>query len=233
MATTAELIAQARIDLDDPELPGSGSTPDEDCRWSNAELLSYLNRAIDEACLRARLLVDSTNSTVCTIAVKIGKAVYKLDDRVLLVLRARLDSQDVPLEKKGRDDLDKTVVDWEAKTGAPSSWIQDMDSNTIQLVSIPVEIDVLRIVVQRTQMHPLTWAQRARQQPEMHRINHFNLLQWVLHLCYSKHDDDTYDETKAKKHGGMFSGVFGERPDAWNMEIQRASRPMRVPARFV
>lgn len=228
MATLEELLAQARLDLDDPLFSDS----DVDSRWKTTELIGYVNRAIDESCLRARLIEDTGDTRWGKIAVKTGKASYTLDSRVLRIRRAKLESETAPLLKTGYENLDFRHYDWENETGTPIYFMQDFGDNSLRLVPTPVADDNLILTVQRTQACKLT-DDDLENEPEIPVQHHYQLLHYVYHLAYQRRDDDTYDPEQSTKHLGMFDMHFGPRPTAEDVEAIRREWPRRVRGRYV
>lgn len=227
MATVEELLDQVRLDLDDPKFSGV----DTDSRWKDAELLSYLNRAVDEACLRARLIEDTGKSPWGKIAVKTGKAEYPLDERVLRIRRAKLEADWEPLRKVGYSYLDYRNADWEKESGPPVYFVQDFGGNKIRLAPIPTADDDLILTVQRKQSEPLT-LDELECEPEIPSHHHYQLLHYVQYLAYARRDDDSGDEKLADKHLMMFDGHFGPRPTAEDVETVRREWPRTVRGRY-
>lgn len=72
--TLSQLIEECREELDDDVAP---------YLWSDAVLTRHLNEAVEEACIRARLLVESGRPEICHINLEPGRADYTLiGDRV-------------------------------------------------------------------------------------------------------------------------------------------------------
>jgi len=222
--TLAELIAQARVDLDDTVAP---------YLWADTELTGYLNRAIDEACQRARLISDSTTIGTCRIAVVAGTADYALDSRVQVVQRAILASEKTPLEKTGRGDMDALPWDWEIDVGTPEYYLQDMDTGKIKLYPVPESPDILKLTVWRTQLTPLVWATHQAVVPEIPTVHHGDLLEYVKFLAWSKQDAEAVDPGRAAQSFQLFEAAFGEKPNAREMEARRVQYVKRVVARFM
>lgn len=229
MATLAELLAQARIDLDDPEFPGNGD--DSNSLWSNAELTGYINRAIDEACFRARLIRDST-SKITQVDVLTGVHTYKLDRRIYQILRAKLDSDVRPLNRTGESELDTEDNGWETRTGQPREYLEDMSAHSIRLIGIPEADDTLRLTVQRTQQTPLRLDYKDKDKPEIADRLHMEVLDYAYYLALRKQDDDTSSLTRANFFLGRFTDLFGERPNEAEIEYFRQREPTHVRAHF-
>lgn len=227
MATVEALLDQARLDLDDPKFSDS----DADSRWKDAELVGYLNRAVDEACLRARLIEDTGKSPWGKISIVADKAEYEIDPRVLRIRRAKLASDTQPLSKVGYSDLDYKNSDWEVEKGDPLFYIQDFGGNKIRLAPIPSAADTLTLTVQRTQSDPLS-VEELDCEPEIPVQFHYELLDYVYHLCYRRRDDDTYDPQQASDHLRAFDSKFGQRPTAEDITTIRREWPRTVRGKY-
>ena len=230
MATLADLLAQARIDLDDPEFPGSGD--DSNSLWSDAELTGYINRAIDEACLRARLIRDSS-SQMTKIPVQTGTHTYKLDYRIYQILRAKIASDTKPLCRSGYKNLDTLEPAWETRTGVPREYIEDMDSQRIRLIPTPEADDTLELVVQRTHKRPLVAGDNCPVIPELPLRVHYDVLDYAYYLALRKQDDDTNSLARATFFLNKFTDTFGERPEESEIEYYRQREPTHVRAHFL
>jgi len=230
----SELVAQLRIFLDDSEKPGTGTTPDSDSLWSNDELVLYINKAIDEACLRARLIRDSSTPALVEIDLVADEAFYDIDNRVLDIYRAKIESAKYSMEQSTSRDLDRRYPMWEGlpSIDEPDTFITDLESHQIRLVPAPKIAGLLKLTVWRTQLKPLTWAANTKS-PEIAPVHHFGLLNWARSIAYQKTDSETYDPRKSLDYAEMFTQEFGERPTARDLESGRVHSKQRVPARFM
>src|SRR5258708_26884321 len=93
--------------------------------WPDADLMEYLNDAENEACRRARLIIDSTNEDICQIAIVAATALYALDPRVIFIRRARMQSRSLPISRGSIRDLDEGAPGWESHTGQVVHFITD------------------------------------------------------------------------------------------------------------
>src|SRR6266404_4709307 len=81
--------------------------------WSPDEVIEFANDAQDEACRRARLLVDSSTAGICSIAVTAaGLGVVTLDPRVVFVRRARFATM-LPLKRMNMQDMESFNPFWQ------------------------------------------------------------------------------------------------------------------------
>lgn len=183
-----------------------------DLFWSEAEWTEYANDAEREACIRANLLLDQTSS-MAVIAITSGTAKYALNEKVLVVKRAKLTSGTEPLVKTSRRVLDATYPNWEAEAGTTRSWLPD-DTNKITLYKIPVVDDTLNLMISRLPETDMVLVDKATDSPEIDAQYHLSLVDWMMHRAYSKQDSETLDLGKAKEHLKRFTVRFGERPPA-------------------
>ena len=183
-----------------------------DLLWSEAEWTEYANDAENEACIRANLIIDQS-SALAIINVLSGTATYSIDEKILLIKRAKLSGGTEPLVKTSRRVLDATYPNWEAESGAVRSWLPD-DSNKITLFKIPSADDTLSLMISRLPESPMLLVNKATVSPEIDTQYHLGLLDWMLHRAYSKQDSETLDVGKAKEHLKRFTARFGERPPA-------------------
>ena len=226
----AELRNAARLRLDDTDSNKYG--------WSDAELDSFINEAVDEACIRARLNLDSTSAEATTVSVVAGTASYLLHESVLRVERAYLNTSQRTLSSVSFQDLDILSDTWPVDTGTPTNYIPDLDlysdagtaTHKITLYPIPEVTETLKLTVYRLPLCPLT---SDSEEPEIHPLHHPSLLDWVCHKAYTKQDADTLDIEKSLQYEGRFTDKFGPRPSARQLSWRQRKRPQRVPSRFI
>ncbi len=183
-----------------------------DLLWSEDEWTEYANDAENEACIRANILIDRSSS-LTSIAVFSGTATYSIDEKILLIKRAKLLSGTEPLVKTHRRVLDATYPNWEVDTGAVRSWLPD-GTNKITLYKSPVANTTLSLMVSRLPLAAMLLAEKLTVSPEIDSQYHLGLVDWMLHRAYSKQDSETLDKGKAKEHLDRFTKRFGERPPA-------------------
>lgn len=179
--------------------------------WSDDELIEYANDAQDEACRRARLLVDSTTAEITEIAVTAGNGVVTLDPRVLFVRRARLTGYR-PLIRRNMQDMESDFWYWQdAARGLPQMFIPDVDTGKIILFPTPLADATLRLTVVRM---PLADMNDGNDTPEILPRYHRSLRFWMLYRAYSKQDSQTRDEKKAADNLALFEQEFGKKSAA-------------------
>lgn len=209
--TLQELIARFRQDTDDATQP----------YLFNAEVvLQWLNEAVVEACIRARLIHESDDADVCQIAVVAGTAVYQLHAALYELTHAAFrESVDVarkPLKLVSTGWLDANVSCWRDLEGEPKYAIQT--DKSLRLVPRP---DIAGQVLLEGYRTPLTPMAANDEVPPINASHHLHLLQWPLYCAYARPDVDFYDKDEAEKAEAAFTRYFGARPD---VDLRRATR---------
>jgi len=191
--------------------------------WSDAEVIDYANDAQNEACRRARLLIDSTTTAICNYAVTdsgAGSYSITLDSRVIFIRRARLASRSTPLCRMFLADIEAQIHGWESTTsGTPDRYIPDWETGKVRLYRPSSIADTLKLTVVRLPL--VDMAVPNDDSPEIHASYHRSLRYWMLYRAFSKHDAEAYDETKAKKNLALFEEEFGTRSAAYDEEWLR------------
>lgn len=179
--------------------------------WSDAELIEFASDAEEEACRRASLLVDSTTTAICQIAVVIGTSTYALDSRVIRIRRARLNSASVQLKFKTSREMDEEYAGWETATGTPSTLVTDYQTGSVRLYPTPDATDTLKLTAVRLPLVPLNDMEDT---PEINARFHRDLRHWIAKRAFEKRDTDTEDVKRSSAAESRFIAAFGSRPDA-------------------
>lgn len=175
--------------------------------WKDDEIDDYANDAVDEACRRASLLVDST-SDVSKISISAGDKYVQLPDSVIYVRRATLASTGRALRPVVSRTMDEEVPGWEdAQASVPIVFVPDWETGKLALWPPTVADDTVRMTVIRTPTGPMVDDDDV---PEIAPRFHRSLLDWMLHLAYLKQDADTFDPKKASQHEERFTAEFGQ-----------------------
>lgn len=193
--------------------------------WSRAEWIEYANDAQNEACRRARLLVDSTTPDVCSITLTDGTATYDLHDSIIFVRRARLvNSADgtalTVLRRLHSDDLDRQVgPGWQEEVGQPRGCVVDMDDHQLRPYPTPDTDDwEVQLTVHRTALIPSANETYPMEQgddvPEIRARWHIGLVNWMLYRAYSKQDSQCYNPKAAAMFLADFEIEFGKKSSA-------------------
>ena len=214
----AEFITDFRADLVDNDTPPL---------WSDADIVRYLNDAVQEANVRAFLTEDRLTPAVCTVTLAPDVSTYQLHPSVFEIKRATLRGR--PLDETSVEELDDECPGWENWKGSPRLFIFEQASGarpaSIRLVRIPTQADTLSLTVYRGALNPLT-AANGTAKPELPERFHERLKDWVYRCAYLKQDADAFDKSKAIEFEASFERSFGPRPDA---NVQRKQRDKRPP----
>lgn len=183
--------------------------------WSDEEWRDYFNEATDEAAIRARLIEDDQ----IEIEASAGEAYAEYPEHVWAIQRVFLDGKKLVL-------TDREIIDasegegWEEQTGAP--WACYEVGGKLRFFPIPTISGTGRMVAFCTPEKPMA---DDCDEPGLRQRVHPQLLDWALHLAYSKKDADTFDANLAAHHDAEFEKTFGPRPD------EKAMRRLRINVR--
>lgn len=197
--TLNDLIRQARTLSDDLREP---------YRVSRANWVIYANEAQEEACRRARLIMDSTTAEICQVALADATATYALDSRILFVRRVKLTGQSIPLKRVSHKTLDRFRPGWEDETGMPEAYVPDMDTGLLRPYPTPDGAYTANLLVVRL---PLVSMADGDNVPEIRGSAHKTLVDWMLHRAYSVVDSELYNPKKADMHLAVFEQEFGRK----------------------
>lgn len=201
----SELLSESRGRLDDRAPP---------FLWSDPDLTGYINNAVEEAAIRARLIYDERTPRVVEIGLRPGIAEYPLCAEVLRVDYAILASTGRPIRRVKDRDLHDWDCEWKNATGTPIAFYERTDrgrGDSLRIYRIPQVADTVMLGLWRLPLCPL---KDPDDEPEIPRREHIKLIDWVLREAYMKRDADTYDKDKAERHEALFTASFGPRESA-------------------
>jgi hypothetical protein len=192
--TVAEIIAEVRFALDDPE-----QTVPSDSLWSDDEIISALNWAERDLC-RLRMIVDST-SAVTTFPVAAVATVYPRTYPISALIRdiERLKYSGVStcLTQMTREELDVHDPGWEDMEGIPSAFI--VDRGFITFSRWPTADATVTMTVVRKPLAPMSLGGS----PEVVGVDE-ELMHGALSRLYLKPDTETFDKTAAARWKSLF-----------------------------
>lgn len=181
--------------------------------WQDPFINQALDDAENEACRRARLIIDSTTPAVCRIALAANKPLYAVHPSVIYIRRVKLSTRPQPLGFARMLEMD-ALCDWEAETGDVEGWIPDHTTGNLRLYRIPDATAVpatANLTVVRT---PLKGMKTDEDCPEIKPRYHYNLAHWALFRMYGVPDSDTFNPKAAAENLAMFEAEFGKRSSA-------------------
>lgn len=219
--TVDDLLEELRIRLDDTVSP---------YLWSDDELTKYLDKAHEEAAIRARLIEFDTQEdedpAIDQIQVVTGTAAYAKDSRIIEIRRALYNG--FLLVRTYETELDDLYGDdWRSEVGEPTHYIEKQ--STVRLYPFPEEVlsddpdpvpinaEILDLVGFRL---PLGKLGESIQSPEIPLKDHANLMDWAAHLAYLRPDAETVNQKLADYYEAKFTKEYGERLTA-NQERKR------------
>jgi hypothetical protein len=209
--TLAELIRQYRVAAHDTVEPYF---------VEDSDLITLFNEAVDEAAVRGRLIHESASPAVCTIAVKAGQTVCKLHPALYeidhLAFKRDGEPRRAPLRLSSTEELDDVWPQWRDEQGDPEYAIQT--DKQLRLVPAPLNDGVVLLEGYRLPMTPM---EGNDDEPEINAAHHRHLYQWVMHRVFSIPDAETFDQSRAGQALALFTGYFGDRPDA---DLRRITR---------
>lgn len=182
--------------------------------WSDERIEQYLNEALREAALRARMLLDSTTPTVCEVDLVVGQSEYDLHPSVIFVRRAVRDLDlHNPLTRVQHAVIDSIRPGWRTDSGSPTYLIPNLQKGKFTLSPTPDAVDTLRLTVVR---YPLDAELLAVDDdvPPIDEILHEKLVHWVCWRALMKRDTEGNMPAEAERHLGFFEEAFGSRPSA-------------------
>jgi hypothetical protein len=230
MQTTLELIRafRARVMDDGGDLaqtlePGNTyvwENPGVTLRWSNAEAMYFLTEAMREYA-RRRPIIDSTTPDLCELPIVAGQRRYPYAAAIIAILDVRLASTERTLKKRTRTWLNEFCAYWRTQTGVPDAYCEDED-RVITLDKEPVADDTLLLTVQRYPIDLPSWENRSNAPAEpAYDDADEALLQWMLHLAFTKRDTEVYDPTRGAQAAADFLGMVGPPKDAEALSLRR------------
>ena len=177
--------------------------------FSDERIRSALNRAQDEACRRARLLVDSRTPDVCEVDIAAGEAVVELHESVIFVRRARLAGAGVPLVPRVARTMDEQCPGWEdTLPGQPTVFVPDWETGMLRLWPAPATDGTLLLTVIRT---PLDYELLKLDTSTFILPRRYlrGVLDGALAELYAVPDVDIFNAGAATAYAEKFAAEFG------------------------
>lgn len=198
---------------------------------SDTQFNDFIQEALDEACLRARLLYDMDagpitlvvdQSTYNTDTATLGRN-YFFFERMYLVAKKR---ELIPVSM---DQLDRAKDNWQSEgSGIPEYYLIDQLPDRIRFNPTPSEVDTVQF---RGYYMPASIANDT-DELVINTIHHRNLSDWVLYRFYSIHDADIAASELAAVHLMKFEKNFGRRMSAKSQQLQYKGNDMTFQPRF-
>ncbi|UZA02081.1 hypothetical protein [Moraxella bovis] len=200
--------------------------------FDDDKVIHWLNQALDEACVRGRLIHECDDPAVCTIAINPNQTKYNTHPKLYEITHASLE---LPSVNGGRRE-NVCLVSFEEMSRADSDWRDEQDKHrldpyfliqhdTYVRLSRPTdEIGVLHLEGYRLP-HKMT---NDDDVPEIHLAHHEHLIDWALHKAFGVPDSEVFDMNKSEMAEQRFTNYFGFRPDSDLRRITRHDVPHAV-----
>lgn len=225
--TLTELLAAARDILDDHV---------EQYLFSDAELTRHFNDAVAEACIRTRVLQDSS-SAVAAIPLVVDQATYTLDPSIFAVRRARVDGQRDPLDLVDVSQLDCHYPGWDDATlsnaGMPRCAMFDAHTGQMTIVPRPSAAGTLRLMVWRSPVeNELLDSSDPSAEPALPAHMHRELKHWVAAQAVMNQDAEQHNPQMAGTQLALFEQAYGRKPTLHEIRLWSTNKRSRVRASF-
>jgi len=185
-------------------------------QWEDSEWIEFLNEAVDEACIRSRLIEDEA----IELDAKADDPYVEIPEHLWSIRGALFDGRRLEL-------IDKQMITdaaWEELSGTPVACYEV--GGKLRLYRIPETDGVVKVHAFCTPEEPMSKSSDSPQgvKPRLH----IKLTDWALYRAYSKNDADTFDANLAQVHLDKFERVFGPRHDEKEMRRLRINVVRRV-----
>jgi hypothetical protein len=207
--TPKEIFTAFREDAHDP------GTQEEEYLWKTPFLRRTLNEARMEAARRSDLILDGTTADTCRIKLTTDTRVYKIDKRVIRIMRVKHPDIDLPLQKLALRDADVYQPGWQRmEASEPCVWIPYGDWELY--LTPPPNADygtgnTLELMVVREPLNALTVDDDNDEDAiEIPKRYHFRLGDWMKGRAYMQQDlIEKYRPGEARDSFAMFEQEFG------------------------
>lgn len=210
--TLEQLIARFRTDANDKAQPYF---------WTGEEVTAWLNDAVEEACIRGRLIHEYQDAEICRITAPVGVANHTIHAALyeLTSIEFQVDGETTrnPLYLASTGEVERLMRDWTNRPNGRPHYAVQSDTG-LRLVPAP---DVQGVVLLEGYRLPVKLLESDSDEPEINAVHHRHLINWVLHRAFSIPDTEGFDPERASRAEGAFTQYFGIRPDA---DLRRTTR---------
>jgi len=203
--------------------------------WPDEQLNRYINNAVREACIRARLLKDDADSqpTFCTISIQPGIARYTYIDEILVIRSGVIVGGYGGAPKLWAltaESMDRQEPCWDTNqndgSNSPRYMVMDLTQKSFRLYPTPSTAATLRMRVWRMPLKSDRMCEDSDKPvikiPDYEELNH-----WAASEAFLKKDAEFYSPTNSAEHLALFEQRFGNRPSLEDM-ARWADSPPRI-----
>lgn len=224
MATLADLLATARIRLDDTVEP---------YHWSDEILTAHANDAVRQAVIRKRLILDRRTEETCSYPVAADTATVTLHSAVLAIRSARWSDSTDPLALTTLKRMDNMQPDWPSRpAGIPTCLIVDANTGAVDLWPTPAAAGTLTLAVWRAPLDAETM-EGPEDEPVIDELFQPDLVDWIEHLAFLSPEGEQGDLQRSDRAAQRFTAKFGNLPDAHAMKLWALGRGRGQTAQFL
>lgn len=210
--TLEQLLADCREELGDETAPYF---------WTDEVLVKYLNEAVAEAAIRARLLVESSRQDICRINVTAGVAEYTLHPTVVVIREALLGiAHTPPLKRTTAGHLNRFHRGWRDEApGTPQFILRDRQQRRITLVPTPDTDTTLMLTVWRTPADDEVMEVGENDaEPVIDPMYHQHLFRWAVFRALMRRETEQRSTADAEAQLAIFERIFGPAPTAAQLQ---------------
>ena len=222
--TLLKLVERMRNTLDDKGGTNgdwTDSSIQSRLRWTNEELIGYINEAERETAIRTHELIDAETSEVCQIDVVTGTHTYEIHNKIITIERAKLLTGLRPLSETSWKDIEAVRPDWETATGTPEYYMRDWQKGKIRLYPIPIADGTLNLNVYRLPLDDMELDSWDADEPEIDAQYQDKMLSWGMHLAYQKDEPNTLDPDKVMFYLQKFESEVGPSVNMYSIERRK------------
>lgn len=194
----------------------------------------HLNDAVDEVCIRTRLIQDS-RSPLCTVQLLKGVSQYTLHCSIFAVRRAKIVGQLDPFQLYDVMDMDRYYPGWDDPTLAcramPEAATFGYDSGRFTVTPTPDQNYTLKLLVWRSPFDDERM-KGNKDCPALPAHMHRELKHWAAGMILNNQDGELFDPDGAAKQLALFNAAYGDKPDLNDIRSWSTNRRKRVRAHF-
>lgn len=203
----------------------------EPFQWSDDTLNRYLNNAVREACIRARLLkVDAeTDPKLCRIAVAANQSTVQFNPAIMAIRSGIIEGACSKLWALPSESMDMLEPGWDNgahEASRPCYMVMDLAQKSFRLFPKPADAIVLRLRVWRAPKDAEKMVTDS-DPPAISLPDPEELKHWAAHEAYQCADQELANAQKSASHLAIFENRFGPRPTLHEM-ARWADSPPRV-----
>lgn len=162
-------------------------------RWTNEELVSNINEAMNQ--VYRRILPVKESNPDFNITSSIGQSEYSLNNKILNIQGMRSSTTGLTLERIDIEDL-WNFKDLRTKVGAPTKYIPNYDTGSITLYPQPSASDTYNILAYRLPISTLNWDYEENI-IELREEFIIPMLWFAASLSYDKDEANTLDPNRS------------------------------------